>query len=111
MGGGLLQAPNQAWQPSARQFPSLLNEFLVLSGLANRFPQSPFFGRSDRSWADSQQAAVVDWVPGAFAILRRDLIERIGLFDPRFFFCITRKSTYAAVFIRLATRYITGLIW
>jgi GT2 family glycosyltransferase len=85
MGGGLLQAPNQAWQPSARQFPSLLNEFLVLSGLANRFPQSPFFGRSDRSWADSQQAAVVDWVPGAFAILRRDLIERIGLFDPRFF--------------------------
>jgi len=85
MGGGLLQGQHHEWQPSARQFPSLLNEFLVLSGLANRFPQSPFFGRSDRSWADSQQAAVVDWVPGAFAILRRDLIDRIGLFDPRFF--------------------------
>lgn len=85
MGGGLLQGPNQEWQPSARQFPSLLNELLVLSGLANRFPKSTFFGRFDRSWADPNCVASVDWVPGAFAILRRDLIQRIGLFDPRFF--------------------------
>ena len=85
MGGGLLQGPNQEWQPSARQFPSLLNELLVLSGLANRFPKSNFCGRFDRSWADPNQTASVDWVPGAFAILRRDLIQRIGLFDPRFF--------------------------
>lgn len=85
MGGGLLQGPQGEWQPSARQFPSLLNEVLTLSGLANRYPKSTFFGRFDRTWADPLLAAAVDWVPGAFAILRRDLVEQIGLFDERFF--------------------------
>ena len=85
MAGGLLKGPRGEWQPSARKFPSLINEFLVLSGLANRFPSTRFFGRFDRSWADPKESAKVDWVPGAFAILRRDLVERIGLFDPRFF--------------------------
>lgn len=85
MGGGLLQGPHGEWQPSARQFPSLLNEALVLSGLADRFPKSRFFGRFDRSWADPQQETVVDWVPGAFAIVRRSLLTEIRLFDARFF--------------------------
>jgi GT2 family glycosyltransferase len=85
MGGGLLQGTQGEWQPSARQFPSLLNEALTLSGLANRYPHSRFFGRFDRTWADALQPAIVDWVPGAFAILPRGLVDRIGLFDPRFF--------------------------
>ena len=85
MGGGRLLAPDGGWQPSARSFPSLLDEFLNLSGLAARFPKSRFFGRFDRTWADPGQAANVDWVPGAFAIIRRELIESIGFFDPRFF--------------------------
>ncbi|MEI6067588.1 MAG: glycosyltransferase family 2 protein [Methylococcaceae bacterium] len=85
MGGGLLQGPQGEWQPSARLFPSLLNDCLTLSGLANRYPDSRFFGRFDRSWADPLKAAAVDWVPGAFAILRRSLVEQISLFDPRFF--------------------------
>jgi GT2 family glycosyltransferase len=85
MGGGRLLAPNGSWQPSARRFPSLLDEFLTLSGLAAKFPQPRFFGRFDRTWADPGLAADVDWVPGAFAIIRRELIDRIGFFDPRFF--------------------------
>ncbi|MCX7098241.1 MAG: glycosyltransferase family 2 protein [Methylococcales bacterium] len=85
MGGGLLQGTQGEWQPSARVFPSLLNEALTLSGLANRYSQSRFFGRFDRTWADPKAAAAVDWVPGAFAIVRRSLIDQIGLFDERFF--------------------------
>ena len=84
MGGGLLQGDKGEWQPSARLFPSL-NDALTLSGLANRYEKSQFFGRFDRSWADPLEAVAVDWVPGAFAIIRRDLIDSIGLFDPRFF--------------------------
>ena len=84
MGGGLLQGTQGEWQPSARQFPSLLNDGLTLSGLANRYPKSRFFGRFDRSWADPLLATAVDWVPGAFAIIRRNLVEQISLFDPRF---------------------------
>ncbi len=85
MGGGRLLAPDGGWQPSARKFPSLLDEFLNLSGLAARYPQSRFFGRFDRTWADPAVTADVDWVPGAFAIIRRDLLDAIGFFDPRFF--------------------------
>ena len=85
MGGARLLDQTGQQQPSARMFPSLLNEALVLSGLAARFPQSRFFGRFDRTWDDSGQAVAVDWVPGAFALMRRDALEAVGHFDERFF--------------------------
>jgi len=83
--GALLIGRDGVRQPSARLFPSLLNDFLTLSGLAWRFPQSRFFGRFDRTWADPQVAADVDWVPGAFSVIRSDLLQRLNGFDTRFF--------------------------
>ncbi len=62
LGGGRLVGEEHSWQPSARAFPSLLNDFLMLSGLASRFPHSRFFGRADRTWADPMEATEVDWV-------------------------------------------------
>ncbi len=85
MGGGLLQSETGQRQPSARLFPSLLNDGLTLSGLAYSYSGSKFFGRFDRTWADPLQPAAVDWVPGAFAIMPKSLLDKIGLFDPRFF--------------------------
>ena len=83
--GGRLEDPRGVMQPSGRLFPSLLNEWLVMSGLAARFPGSRFFGRFDRTWADPSAAARVDWVPGAFTILRRSALDQVGHFDERFF--------------------------
>lgn len=85
MGGGLLVGRDGCWQPSARQFPSLLNDFLSLSGLAARYPRSRWFGRADRTWAAVEQPAAVDWVPGAFAIVRAQIVQQLGGFDERFF--------------------------
>ncbi len=85
LGGGRLIGPDEAWQPSARQFPSVLNDFLSLSGLASRFPQSHFFGRADRTWSDPLQPAEVDWVPGAFSIISPKALEAVGIFDEDFF--------------------------
>jgi hypothetical protein len=85
LGGARLTGRDQSWQPSARQFPSLLNEFLSLSGLSVKFPSSRFFGRQDRTWAGAGSPAQIDWVPGAFSIIRRSALEKVGYFDEAFF--------------------------
>jgi len=85
MAGGRLLNRNGVDEPAARMFPSVLNDFLALSGLAARFPRSRLFGRFDRTWATASRPADVDWVPGAFAIIRREVLETVGDFDERFF--------------------------
>jgi len=86
IGGARLVGRDGEAQPSARLFPSLLNEFLMISGLAYQFPNSRFFGRFDRTWADQSEPAEVDWVPGAFMIVRTEPLQRIHGFDTAFFF-------------------------
>ncbi len=85
LGGGRLVGRDGSRQPSARMFPSVLSDLIVLSGLAARFPKSQFFGRLDRTWADEMQAAEVDWVPGAYSIIRAEALAKVGGFDSRFF--------------------------
>ena len=85
LGGGLLVGRDGSWQPSARSFHSLLGDFLVLTGLAAKFPKSKFFGGFDRTWADVKEPASVDWVPGAFSIIRPRALVKSGIFDPAFF--------------------------
>jgi GT2 family glycosyltransferase len=85
LAGVSLVGRDGARQPSARMFPSALNDLLSLSGLSARYGRSRFFGRMDRTWADPDEAAEVDWVPGAFAIIRRSVLARVGGFDERFF--------------------------
>jgi GT2 family glycosyltransferase len=50
-----------------------------------RYPQSRFFGRFDRTWANPLEAAEVDWVPGAYSMIRAEALAAAGPFDPRFF--------------------------
>jgi GT2 family glycosyltransferase len=85
LAGARLVGQDGAWQPSARVFPSLVNDLLILSGLSAKYPRSRFFGRPDRTWADAHKPSLVDWVPGAFAIVRRETLAAVGDFDERFF--------------------------
>jgi GT2 family glycosyltransferase len=85
LSGGRLVGRDYSWQPSARMFPSVFSDFLVMSGLAHKFRKSRFFGRGDRTWADPMEPCEVDWVPGAYSIIRADALRKAGLFDPNFF--------------------------
>ncbi len=85
LGGALLTGRGGSWQPSAKTFHSIVDDFIVLTGLASKFPKSPLFGRFSRTFADESQPASVDWVPGAFAVIRPSALARVGMFDPLFF--------------------------
>jgi hypothetical protein len=75
-------------------FPTILRDAFVLSGLASRFPRSRFFSAAERTWADPAAPADVDWVTGAFMILRREALAKAGLFDPAFFLYCEELARY-----------------
>jgi len=85
LAGGRLIGEDGSWQPSARSFPGLWNDFLILSGLAARYRYSRFFGRPDLTYIDQGHDVYCDWVPGAFTIIRARVIEELGFFDERYF--------------------------
>jgi GT2 family glycosyltransferase len=85
LGGARLLSQDDSFQPSARMFPNIVTDTFVLTGLAAKYPKSRIFGYFDRTWADPSQPCQADWVPGAFSIIRADVLDKIGLFDPQFF--------------------------
>ncbi len=85
LAGGELRGPDNSRQPTARMFPRLRDEFFILSGMAARFPKSPTWSRLERGWADPEQAAQVDWIPGAFVFIPANVFRQLDGFDERFF--------------------------
>jgi GT2 family glycosyltransferase len=85
LGGCRLVGRDGVSQPSSRCFHTVLGDAIVLTGLAAKYPKSKFFGRFDRTWANELDPAPVDWVPGAFTILRPSALKQVGYFDPDFF--------------------------
>lgn len=85
IGGGPQVGRDGVPQHAAHAFHSVVNDAFVLSGLAHRYPKSPRFARLDRTHADAGAAAEVDWLTGAFLIVRPETLAEVGGFDPAFF--------------------------
>lgn len=69
-------------QPSCRYFPTPLNVFLSRTGLERFFPVVKRV--DDMEW-DHASVRECDWVPGCYYLIRREVIDQVGLFDPRYF--------------------------
>jgi N-acetylglucosaminyl-diphospho-decaprenol L-rhamnosyltransferase len=69
-------------QPSCRYFPTPFNIFLNRTGLFKLFPNVQLV--DNMAW-DHNAVRDCDWVPGCYYLVRREVIDQVGLFDPRYF--------------------------
>lgn len=75
-GGARLVGRDGAIQPSARTFHSVLGSMLALTGIS---------AHTTRIDTGATAPVPIDWVTGAFMMLRREALAKTGLFDPAFF--------------------------
>ncbi|NDJ78676.1 MAG: glycosyltransferase family 2 protein [Chloroflexi bacterium] len=67
-----------------RSFPTPEISFYRMVGLSKLFPRSRRFGRYNLTYLDPDVETEVDAVVGAFMLVRREAIQRVGLFDETF---------------------------
>jgi O-antigen biosynthesis protein len=70
---------------SKRGLPSPSVAFYKISGLSSIFPHSKIFGKYHLGYLDKNQIHEVDVLSGAFMMLRKSVLEQIGLLDETFF--------------------------
>jgi hypothetical protein len=80
--GVKLVGENGELQPCCRYFPTPWNVFLTRTGLDRIMRGSRLV--DDMEW-DHGSVRDCDWVPGCYYLVRREVIDRVGLFDSRFF--------------------------
>jgi N-acetylglucosaminyl-diphospho-decaprenol L-rhamnosyltransferase len=85
VGPKLLRPDGSMHLACRRSFPTPEVAFYRLSGLSRLFAQSPRFGRYNLTFVDPDLAIEVDSVCGACLLIRRSVVERVGLLDERFF--------------------------
>jgi GT2 family glycosyltransferase len=70
---------------SKRGLPTPSVAFYKTFGLAALFPKSKTFGRYHLGFLDEQQTHEVEILSGAFMLLRKSVLDKIGLLDETFF--------------------------
>lgn len=73
-------------QPCRRSFPTPANSLYQRLGLTRLFPRSRRFGAYYVSYLDPDVLAEVDCVMGAYMMIRRAVVDDIGLLDEECFF-------------------------
>ena len=78
--GGNLLNPDGTLQSSFYSFPTLLEEFLIVSHIGRRL--NPYFPSHNGTWP---KVRAVDWISSASILVRRTAIEEVGLIDEEYF--------------------------
>jgi GT2 family glycosyltransferase len=77
--GGRLLNPDGSFQAAGSHFPSLHEEFLISTRLgALIWPSYPDI-------RPSSEVEVVDWIGSACLLVRRDVLDKVGLLDEEYF--------------------------
>ena len=80
--GVRLEGRDGVLQPCCRYFPTPWNTFLQRSGLNRLFKHVQMV--DDMEWAHDTVRSC-DWVVGCYYLVRKAVIDQVGLFDPRYF--------------------------
>ncbi len=73
-----------AWE-SRRGLPTPWTSFCKMSGLCSLFPRSRRFGRYYMRYLDKERPNRIEVISGAFNMIRRSALDRVGLLDEDFF--------------------------
>jgi GT2 family glycosyltransferase len=84
LGPKLVRADGSLDRACRRSFPTPEVAFYRLFGLARLFPGHPRFARYNLLNLDEDAPLDVDSVCGAFMLVRREVIERVGMLDEAF---------------------------
>jgi len=70
---------------SKRGLPTPTVAFFKMSGLSRVFKKSPFFNRYHLGYLSENEIHEVDILSGAFMLIRKTVLDKIGLLDETFF--------------------------
>jgi len=70
---------------SKRSLPTPTVAFYKIFGLSALFPKSKRFGQYHLGFLDKEEIHEVDVLPGAFVLIRKKIMDQIGLLDEDFF--------------------------
>lgn len=77
--------PDRTLQVTCRKFPTLWNTFCTTTGLNKIFPSHDFLSSDQMFYFPHDDIRSVDVLAGCFLVVRRDAMDKVGLFDERFF--------------------------
>ena len=81
----MLNADGSFAPESRRGLPTPFTSFCKMTGLASLFPKSRTFGKYYMKYLNAEEATPIDVISGAFNMLRRKVLDEVGLLDEDFF--------------------------
>ena len=85
LGVRMLGANGKPAPESRRGLPSPMVAFYKMMGLCSRFPRHRSFGHYYMGYLPWDEPAPIEVVSGAFCMIRREALQKVGLLDESFF--------------------------
>lgn len=85
LGVKMLDGKGKFLPESKRGLPSPSVAFFKIFGFSSLFPKSRIFGKYHLGFLDKEKTHEIDVLAGAFMLLRKSVLQEIGLLDESFF--------------------------